>query len=527
MSSYIFDFVFNTEAAPGTTNKAGGLAYESSPEHALAQYSITGCFGDTFYASAKEQLDSVLALARQCDPEFVAKCAIYAREKGRLKDMPAFLCAYLSLKDPVLFRKVFKRVVRNGRMLRTFVKIMRSGAVGRKSLGYAPKRMVQEFLRERNDDQIFYDSVGNDPSLADIVKMVHPKPNSSSRSSLYSYLIGKNSDPNNLPRKVIDFEKAKKIEGQDFPDVNFQMLTSAGLTKKQWCQVARVASWTMTRMNINTFARHGVFEDVELVLQIAARLKDKNLLEKVRPLPYEIMVALANIVPKTPLLIVEALNSVLEHSLINVPEIEGDIYICVDTSGSMSSPITGGTGAVTSEVDCIDVASLFAAALLRKNKQAQVIPFDTEVHHCRLDPNDSLAANTKILSSRYGGGGTSCSAPLKNLNNRGTCNAKAVIYISDNESWADIRSQHTILHQAYTAMGEEWILFKSRNTECKLVCIDLTPNMTTQVTNSKDRLNVAGFSDAVFEIVAEFINDGFDGSRFVEKINQISIDGNS
>ena len=84
----------------------------------------------------------------------------------------------------------FDRVIDSPRMLRTFVQIVRSGATGRKSLGSAPKRCVRRWLTQRTDAALFAASVGNAPSLADVVKMVHPKPGSPEREALYGYLIG-------------------------------------------------------------------------------------------------------------------------------------------------------------------------------------------------------------------------------------------------------------------------------------------------------------------------------------------------
>ena len=63
-----------------TFNRAGGKAYALAPRHALAQYAATGCLNATFYASAQEDLDKVLSLASQVEPEFLAKTAVYARE---------------------------------------------------------------------------------------------------------------------------------------------------------------------------------------------------------------------------------------------------------------------------------------------------------------------------------------------------------------------------------------------------------------------------------------------------------------
>ena len=39
-------------------NEAGGPAYKFPAKHALAQLAATGTFGNVFYASAQDQLDS-------------------------------------------------------------------------------------------------------------------------------------------------------------------------------------------------------------------------------------------------------------------------------------------------------------------------------------------------------------------------------------------------------------------------------------------------------------------------------------
>ena len=42
-------------------NGAGAPAYALSAKHALAQYAATGCFNATYYATAQQQLDQVIA----------------------------------------------------------------------------------------------------------------------------------------------------------------------------------------------------------------------------------------------------------------------------------------------------------------------------------------------------------------------------------------------------------------------------------------------------------------------------------
>ena len=98
---------------------------------------------------------------------------------------------WLKRRDPALFRAVFNRVVDNGKMLRTFVQVIRSGATGRKSLGSAPKAMVQTWLNGASDRALLQANIGNDPSLADVIRMVHPKPETREREALYAWIVGR------------------------------------------------------------------------------------------------------------------------------------------------------------------------------------------------------------------------------------------------------------------------------------------------------------------------------------------------
>src|SRR5262245_10349457 len=177
-----------------TRNQEGAPAYAMTREHCLAQIAMTGTMNATFYAQGQDQLTGLLTAAQQVDPAFVAKTAIYARTRGHMKDAPALLMAWLSMVQTEHFGLAFDRVIDNGRMLRTFVQIMRSGAAGRKSLGSRPKRMVRRWLEQASDVEIMRASVGQDPSLADVIKMVHPKPADKSRDALYGWLIGKPHD---------------------------------------------------------------------------------------------------------------------------------------------------------------------------------------------------------------------------------------------------------------------------------------------------------------------------------------------
>jgi len=500
-----------------TTNLAGGTAYALSSKAALAQLAVTGCFNDTFYSSAKDQLDDVLALASKVDPIFLAKVAVYARESGLMKDAPALLLAVLASRDTELLSKAFPRVINNPKMLRNFVQIIRSGKAGRKSFGTRPKKLIQAYFDGLTDAQVFRANVGNDPTLQDIIKLTRPKPITKSRSALYAYLLGKDYNKGELPMLAQAFEAFKADPTGELPDVPFLMLTALSLTNNQWKDLARNSSWTQTRMNLNTFLRHNVFSDKSMVDFVAAKLQDEDLIKKANVFPYELFSAFKHVDEKMPTKITIALQKAAEIAIQNIPELDGQIYVFPDVSGSMESPITGDRGSVTTKMNCIDIAALVSASILRKNPDAVVMPFDNRIHSTSsINPMDSIMTNAAKLA-KFGGGGTDCHLPLALLNKQ---NAKGdlVIYVSDNESWID-----TNPYADGTQTMQEWKTFKARNPKAKLVCIDVTPNKTTQVHPGCDILNIGGFSDNVFQVIAKFVENGNDKDLWVKTIEQVEL----
>ncbi len=501
--------------AANTLNREGAGAYEYAPKQKLAQYAATGCLSNTFYANGSEQLETVIELARELEPEFLAKCAIYARKRGMMKDMPALLLAVLSIKSIAHLKQAFPRVVDNGRMLRNFVQVLRSGTVGRKSLGTAPKALVRQWLSSASERKLIDATVGSSPSLKDVVRMVHPKPADETRDAFYGWLLGKPYALERLPATLQAFALYKFDRSQELPDVPFQMLTALRLERDEWAQIALRGGWHMVRMNLNTFARHGVFEIPGMADRIAAKLRDRTAIEQARVFPYQLMMAYHAAGATVPQIVRDALQDAMEIALENVPTFEGQVVVCPDVSGSMASPVTGLRRGGTSAARCIDVAALVAAAVVRANREALVLPFEQGVREISLNARDSVMTNAGKLAS-IGGGGTNCSAPLKWLNVR-RVNADLVILVSDNQSWVDARAEGP------TETMRQWESLRVRNPKAKLVCIDLQAHGTTQAVERADVMNVGGFSDEVFEVVRRFAGDEIGADHWIEMIEAIEL----
>lgn len=495
-------------------NEAAAPAYAMTPRHKLAQLAMTGCLNQTFYADAETQLSDVLALTAELDDAYIARCAVYCREKGHMKDMAALLVVVLATRRSALLAAAFERVIESGKMLRNFVQIVRSGATGRKSLGSRPKKLVQKWLNTASEGQLLSASVGNGPSLADVVKMTHPKPGEAWREAFFAWLIGKSYQAESLP-SATQALLAFRQNGGNLPDVPFLLLSNETLSTAQWAQLTTRMSWQALRMNLNTLARNGVFDLPEVVDRVAHRLADAGEIAKARVYPYQLLSAYRMTGESVPLKIREALQDALEISLRNVPKLDGRVVVCPDVSGSMSSPVTGHRKGATSAVRCIDVAALMAAAVLRKHADARVLPFEQGVVKLQLNPRDSVMSNAARLAS-IGGGGTNCSAALAQLVAE-KAKVDVVIMVSDNESWMDIR------RRGATETIRQWQLLKRFNPAARLICIDLQPYGSTQAKEQADILNVGGFGDAVFDVISQFVSGQFGAAHWVEAIESVAL----
>ena len=544
----LFSSVKSLLPRANSTNEAGGAAYKLSPKHALAQLAATGCFNGVYYARAEDQLATLKALIDQVDDNvYLAKLAVYARERAYMKDMPAALLVALSTRDTELMHRVFDRVVDNGRVLRTMFQMIRSGQFGRKGLSSSLQRAFQRWLNDASVGKLLSASIGNDPSLRDVLRMARPTPRDNERRALFGWLTNKETEKwapagkSDLPEQVqaldayrrADTAEAQALIAGDL-SVRWDLLADAATGPLVWKVIARQMGPQALRMNLNTLMRHEVLsnarQDRAMVDYVAERLAGKDDIRRSRQFPYQFLAAYMNASPDVPHKIRAALSKAAEIACGNVPRLQGPVVIGLDTSGSMSCPVSGWRGrGASSKMRCVDVAALFAAAVLRRNPDSVVIPFDTRAYNVRFDPQDSILSLAERLA-KYGGGGTDCSIPLREANTRYRKRRFAgVVLVSDTESWVYRGRPYGYGARGATGVMTEWQRFVQNQRQLgghgmpapKLVCIDLQPYTTSQAPERDDILNIGGFSDAVFNVVASFLSD--DAGRFVREVESVEL----
>jgi 60 kDa SS-A/Ro ribonucleoprotein len=341
----------------------------------LAKYAVTGVLQGTYQAGVREDVGKLAELASAVSSELVAKTALVARAHGRSKTLPALLVATLAARDVSMMERVFARVIDDGPSLLTFCDAVRSGSLGRKSFGSAPRRALRNWFSSRSPEAIFRQSIGRSPSMSDVIKMVRPAPRAyargndagesdAAREALYGYLVGKNIDRSLLPplaRALDDFKHTDAPRGP-VPDLPLEMLTALPLRTAHWNQLTPKMTFSQLRQHLGTLLRHGVLADPRVAESVAERLSDPRAIARAKAKPYTLYTTLRAVQAHAPHVIVRALERAIELALGNVPTASGGVTVNVDGSGSMLGPLAGARRSFSDALRCVDVATLIANA---------------------------------------------------------------------------------------------------------------------------------------------------------------------
>src|SRR5205807_9152968 len=213
-------------------------------------------------------------------------------------------------------------------------------------------------------------SIGNDPSLRDVLRLARPTPKDNARRALFGWLTDKPvekwapASAEDLPaeaRALDTYRKAasanEQLEILSNATFRWDLLADAAKGPSVWAAIARQMGPQALRMNLNTLLRHEVLKDQAMVDYVAARIADPDEIRRSRQFPYQFLAAYLNAEDAVPQKIKAALSDAAEIACGNVPELPGPVVIGLDTSGSMGSAITGRRGyGATSKMRCVDVA---------------------------------------------------------------------------------------------------------------------------------------------------------------------------
>lgn len=535
----------NSVAVPTQfVNREGAQTFRRTLKEQLIQVLTTNTLGNTFYVNRHELLAETLEIIYQAVreiPEFVGKALVYARNRALLKKVPTIgLVALSGIRgDKQPFLKSFDRVVLIPDDLRTFVELCESGKItGRKGFGGCAVAPVRDWLNDMSEyHAVKYGSVNSKgKTLRDIIRLAHPKPATFALQERFGWLtkgwskIGPDPSPTNpmiwalerLKRTTDEAEIVRLITDYNLP---YEVVVPSvkSMTPKIWEALMKVAPYFNLLRNLNNFAKQGLFKDEVNVEYVASRLADSRAILKSKILPFRFFDVFKAYTRGFGYeqKIADAISTALDLSFVNMPEFPkgSRIAVGVDVSGSMTNsiPSRDPRGSFQGQEESnrfIDIASIFAAAILKKSENTVLLPFDMQLHTTRFVSSDSMMSIARKIAG-LGGGGTSLGLPIEHLT-RSKIRVDAFIGITDNEDWA-------YGDRGFYARGsflEAWHEYRQLvNPEAKAFLVTIAPYRDAVAPKDETSVHfIYGWSDAVVGYIPRILESGFGQIEEIERI---------
>jgi 60 kDa SS-A/Ro ribonucleoprotein len=502
----------SARSKPNSVNEAGAPAFKLKGKENLVMLAMNGFLNGTYYNSGDALVEKLQEAIQGVDPIFAAKTAVYAKQNGAIKDAPAYILAALSKGSAMeAVKKAFPRVITNGKMLRNYVQVIRSGKVGRVSLGSSPKKLVKRWIENRSDIQLLNDSIGNDPSLKDLILLSHPK-FEGSKNAVAKYILGFDTAKSRI-KILSELRRARNGKNADWSllaKLDFRHMDNIEtLPVEFWNEWLQNCSYHALRMNLNMLNRKGAFNDSSIVKIVANRLVDREEIIKANQFPFQYFSAF-KAADGIPVSIMKALQTAFEISMetYSVGEMPSKGSIYIDRSGSMNQPVTGYTGKKDSTVMCTQAAALFGAMMARSVENPYVGTFNSSLNEVKYQTySNPLTFADKL----HNGGATYTKLCFEHALKH---NPDFVYVISDNEAWVDERyddNSNTLIKQ----------LIK-QNPNIKIVLHNIVMgNHTVAPTNNRNVLNIAGFTPSVTEQITKFIQGENSAEKMISEIEAV------
>ncbi len=448
---------FSKKSTPEkTVNKAGGFAYKLDVKTELVSAVLTTFLENKFYETGDERLERIKDLVRKNKPQFVANLAIIARKEFNLRSVVTVLLGELAKihRGDSLVKDTIEDSALRVDDLTELVAYVGS------PIPKQVKRGVRNALFKFDRYQLAkYKGEGNVVSLVDLFNMVHPK--------------------------VKHAKEEQKIAWKDLIEGNLKSfdtweteISNTKDPKKAWSALVnegKLGYMAMLR-NLNNLIKNNV--DDEVISKVVDKLTNPNEVAKSKQLPFRFTTAYDMVKGNRKLS--NAISEAMDIAVSNCPEFDGKTLIAVDASGSMQG-------------DPIKKASIFGATLFKKNPNADLILYATDIKEVTTGDRIPVIDLAKKIELAAQGGGTNTSlvftyATAKRKYDR-------IIIISDSESWQE---------SYYGGQGTQTAYNEYRKIADPYVfLLDIQGYGTKDIASSKVKY-LTGWSDRILDFMGAF-----------------------
>lgn len=406
-------------------NYANAPAYKGDIHTDTLNAMMSGFIGNTFYVDKFTLTNEIINLFNEVDVEFLAKCAVYAREYGYMREPPSVALAVISIKDPQLFRKIVHRVLKNPKDWQRFIDICRSNLI-RRGVGRSIK---QEIIKALTDLSVYH-AMKYPKAVGDMINIAHPP------ESVNEKVIGyvKKHDYGVSPETIALSElqnrspryAAKLIVEHKLP---YEAVTRIiGSNTDAWTALSKTAPHMNLIRNLRNYYNHGVFNDTNNIENVSNKIQNPDMVRRSMLFPfryYQAYKMLSECYPN--IFLLKSLEKAMMSSLDNVPTCKDTIAIGIDISGSMNSPVND-----NSDISYCEVAALFGSTIANKSYSTIILPFNSYIQHIDVS-HISIMDNIRKIVKKCGGG-TSLAAPVEYLYDK-DIHVDKIVLITDNMEW--------------------------------------------------------------------------------------------
>lgn len=491
-------------------NHEGAKAWKMTPELELYAAVVASTLDTTFYEKNDHRLQRIRDLIKNADSKFVAKLAVYAREKMYLRTLPLVLAVELAKvhNGDNLVSRTVSRVIQRADEITELLAYYQF-ANTRKGLKRLNKlsKQVQKGLAEafnRFDEYQFakYNRKA-EIRLRDALFLVHPKAVSEEKQTLFDKIAS-----NSLTTPYTwEVEMSKVGQGAFQNEKNLQEAK-----REKWeemIQSGRMGYMAMLR-NLRNFLENEV-SNASLDL-VASILADPKRVARSKQLPFRFLAAyreIKGVASGGTSLILEALEDAIAASAQNLKgfDRETSVLIAVDMSGSMQSPISA-----KSSIHKFEVGLILAMILQSRCRNVISGLFGDRWKIVNM-PRKQILANANSLGQRIGevGHSTNGYLVLQDLIDRKKVVDKIMIF-TDLQLW-DSKAWGT-----QVAISDLWKTYKQIAPNAKIYLFDLAGYGQTPLdVRNGDTYLIAGWSDKVFDVM-EAIEQGSDAVAEIKKI---------
>lgn len=448
-------------------NYKGGIGQAREPKSELFLAMVSDFAGEnTFYETSTARTDRIAALVAEVatsDPEWVTNFALWLRNEANMRSTSLVLAlesAKAMIKADIpgsrkVIANAISRADEPGEALGWWF-----ANVGRKLPAAVKRGIADGAVKTYNEFTLAkYDTDSHSFRFADVINLTHPNPTDAKQSDVFKYALDRRRDSNaEIPASLTMLQKRKTILSASLEEKR-ALLTSAdasaklkaaglswetigssfgkgGLDAKAWEALIPTLGYMALIRNLRNFEDAGVSASV--LDQVAARIANQEEVAKSKQLPFRFLAAHRAVsgftYPRNAWSRTKQvpgsgrfefpLEQALNHSLANVPALDGNTLILMDRSGSMFYDMSK-----NSTMSYADTGAIFGSALAVRANKATLIQYGSHWSEVAFTKNSSIL---KIVNGLKHMGGTSTAQAVKsNWNNK----YSRVIIITDEQNF--------------------------------------------------------------------------------------------